>query len=164
SVIELALRQGDRFGLIVVANGRIEMIPAATGTRQRDRCLLLLHAVQAVGAWADEPALRLIWERIGADHMAVLLSDCFDDAAVRLAAARREVLSVQLLGEDEREFRFRGNRLFQDPESGSELRSDAETARKSFLQAFGAARLALSQRFAAAGIRHVEAMLDRPLI
>lgn len=168
SVIELALRQGDRFGLIVVADGRMDMLPASGGTRQRDRCLLMLHAVQAVGVWPEETLLRPVWGRIAADHMTLLLSDSFDEGTVRLverlAAARREVLSVQLLSEDEREFRFPGNRVFRDPETGSELRSDGEAARKGYLQAFGAARTALAQRYTAAGIRHVEAMLDRPLI
>ena len=168
SIIELALRQSDRFGLITIANDRVDLVPAATGTRQRDRCEIALRQLKAGGGWPGETALSPVWERIAADHMVVLLSDDFDDAAVqlveRLAAARREVLSLQLLSGDEREFRFRGNRLFVDPESGLELRSDGAAARENYLREFGQARQALSRRFAACGVRHVEAMIDRPLI
>ncbi len=168
SIIELALRQSDRFGLITIANGRVDLVPAAAGTRQRDRCEIVLRQLKAGGGWPDETALRPVWERIAADHMTVLLSDDFDDLAVRLierlAAARREVLSVQLLSGDEREFRFRGNRRFVDPESGSELRSDGAAARESYLRDFAEARESLARRFAASGVRHVEAMIDRPLI
>ena len=168
SIIELALRQSDRFGLITIANDRVDLVPAATGTRQRDRCEIALRQLKAGGGWPGETALSPVWERIAADHMVVLLSDDFDDAAVqlveRLAAARREVLSLQLLSGDEREFRFRGNRLFVDPESGLELRSDGAAARENYLREFGQARQALTRRFAACGVRHVEAMIDRPLI
>ena len=168
SIIELALRQSDRFGLITIANDRVDLVPAATGTRQRDRCEIALRQLKAGGGWPGETALSPVWERIAADHMVVLLSDDFDDAAVqlveRLAAARREVLSLQLLSGDEREFRFRGNRLFVDPESGLELRSDGAAARENYLREFGQARQARNRRFAACGVRHVEAMIDRPLI
>lgn len=168
SIIELALRQSDRFGLITIANGRVDLISAASGTRQRDRCEVILRQLKAEGGWPDDTALRPVWERVGANHMAVLLSDDFDDAAVRLierlAAARREVLSVQLLSGDEREFRFRGNRRFVDPESGAELRSDGAAAREKYLRDFSEARVALARRLAASGVRHVEAMIDRPLI
>lgn len=167
-IIELALQQGDRFGLIAIANGRVDLVPAAGGTRQRDRCEVVLRQLRAGGGWPDETALRPVWDRIHADHMAVLLSDDFDDAAVRLverlAAARREVLSVQLLSGDEREFLFRGNRRFIDPESGAEVRSDGAAAREHYLRDFAKARAALARRFAASGVRHVEAMIDRPLI
>ena len=168
SIIELALQQGDRFGLISIANGRVDLMPAAGGTRQRDRCEVALRKLKADGGWPDETTLRPVWERIHADHMAVLLSDDFDDAAVRLverlAAARREVLSVQLLSGDEREFRFRGNRRFVDPESGAEVLSDGVAAREKYLRDFAEARAVLARRFAACGARHVEAMIDRPLI
>ena len=168
SIIELALQQGDRFGLISIANGRVDLIPAAGGTRQRDRCEVALRKLKADGGWPDEATLRPVWERIHADHMVVLLSDDFDDAAVRLverlAAARREVLSVQLLSGDEREFRFRGNRRFVDPESGVEVRSDGAAAREKYLRDFADARVSLAGRLAASGVRHVETMIDRPLI
>ncbi len=168
SIIELALRQSDRFGLITISKNRVDLVPAASGTRQRDRCEIALRQLKAEGGWPDETALRPVWERIGADHMAVLLSDDFEDLALRLverlAAARREVLSVQMLSGDEREFRFRGNRRFVDPESGLELRSDGPAARDNYLRDFSEAREALARRFAACGVRHVEAMIDRPLI
>lgn len=167
-VIELALRQGDRFGVIAFSAGRIDLVPAGNGPRHRDRCLLQLAGLRPKGEWPDETALRLAWERIGADQLALLLSDGFDDAAtdllVRLANARREVLDIQLLCGDERDFGFGGNRRFIDHETGSDLRTDAPASRAAFIAAFSAARAARAARLAAAGIRHVEAWIDRPPI
>lgn len=166
-VIELALRQGDRFGLLGLGAGASLFVPAAAGAGQRDRCLHELRRVQAHGQGPNEAALRPFWERIQPPALVVLVSDFFDDVsrdiALRLAAARRDVVSVQLLSAEERDFPFSGGHRFIDPESGAERRVDAAAVRQDFLQRFGAARAELAQRFTAAGIRHVEHFLDRPL-
>ncbi|MBS0589326.1 MAG: DUF58 domain-containing protein [Proteobacteria bacterium] len=166
--IELALRQGDRFGVLALGGTTPTFVPAASGARQRDRCLLELARLNAGGGGPDASALTPLWERIQSPAMVLLLSDFFDDAivdvAVRLAIARREVLSVQLLTAEERDFPFVGGHRFVDPETGSERRVDAASVRDEYLDCFSAARAALAQRFAAVGIGHVDYTLDRPLI
>lgn len=188
-VFELALRQGDRFGLITAGGHRPPtdvprqrrrrqgegeppgdfpaFVPAAAGPRQRDRALLELARLDAAGGWPDAAALHPLWERIQLPAVVVMLSDFFDDAivelALRLAAARREVLSVQMLSAEERDFPFAGGHRFRDPESGAERRVEAAAVRSDYLERFAAARAELARRFAAAGIRHVEHVLDRPL-
>src|SRR5690606_40284063 len=49
--IALALRQGDRFGLAMVVAGRLELVPAGSGPRHRERCHLALHQLAASGGW-----------------------------------------------------------------------------------------------------------------
>jgi len=166
-VFELALRQGDRFGLAVIGGDGLRLVPAGSGLRQRDRCLLELQGLRALGQWPDEARLKPLWERLGAGQLALLLSDDFDEAAVslaeRLSAARREVLSVQLLTAEERDFPFRGGRRFRDPESGEEKLSDGASARADFLAAFARARHQLGARLAASGVRHTEYFMDQAL-
>jgi uncharacterized protein (DUF58 family) len=166
-VLELAVRQGDRFGVAAIAGDGLRLVPAGAGPRHRDRCLHELAAVRASGAWPAEATLRPLWERIGAGQLALLLSDDFDDGAVtlmeRLSAARRDVLNVQLLTVGERDFPFRGGHRFHDPETGAELVGDGESSRAGFLQRFAAARRALDARLAAAGVRRAEYVLDEPL-
>lgn len=163
-VFELALRQGDRFGLIATAP---VFVPAGAGPRQRDRCLLELARLGAAGGWPETSALRPLWERVQPPAVVVVFSDFFDDEAVelvsRLAAARREVLTVQMLSAEERDFPFAGGHRFRDPESGAERRVEAGAVRKGYLERFAAARAELARRFGATGIRHVEHVLDRPL-
>jgi uncharacterized protein (DUF58 family) len=166
-LFELALRQGDRFGLVALAGATPAFVSAGAGARQRDRCLLELARLQAAGSWPDASALHPLWERLRPPAVVVMLSDFFDDAAVelalRLAAARREVLTVQLLSAEERDFPFSGGYRFRDPESAAERRVEASAVRKDFLERFAVARAELARRFRAAGIRHVEHVLDRPL-
>lgn len=165
--IELALRQGDRFGIAGVGGDGVRLSRAGTGPRQRDRCLLELQNLSAVGAWPDEAGLRPLWEQIGAGALVLLLSDCFDEGVValaeRLAAARREVVAIQLLTADERDFPYRGGHRFRDTESGDEVLGDGAALRDDYLARFAAARAALGRRFDAAGIRHAGYVIDQPL-
>ena len=96
-----------------------------------------------------------------------MLSDFFDDAALdvatRLAAARREVLALRLLTVEERDFPFEGGHRFRDPETGAELLGDAASMRVDFMQRFRAALAAQDARLDAAGVRHVDHVLDAPV-
>ncbi|MFC4728032.1 DUF58 domain-containing protein [Coralloluteibacterium thermophilus] len=165
--IAVALRQGDRFGLAIAGDGRLDLVPAADGPRQRDRCHLALHALHARGGWPEDAALRPLWERVAAGDLLLLLGDHFDEAGVavaeRLAAARREVSSIQILTGEERDFPFRGGHRFRDVEGGAEVLTDAASARSGFLAEFAAARTALAARLAAAGIAHATCFIDEPL-
>ena len=165
--IEIALRQGDRFGLAAIGNDGLRLTPIGAGPRHRDRCLIELHRLSAAGAWPDEARLRPLWEHVTARSLVLSLGDAFDDGVPvlleRLAAARREVLSVQLLTTEERDFPFRGGHRFRDPETGDELLGDGDGIRASFVARFAAAREALAARLAASGVRHVEYVLDEPL-
>lgn len=167
AVAELAIAQADRVGLLVVGDGRVDGVAAGAGPRQRDRLMLALDRARAAGSWPDAARLAPVWERIGTDDMALLLGDLFEPAsvelAVRLAAARREVLAIQLLTVGERDFDYRGGRRFEDPETGDVLPGDATALRAGFLDRFAVAQAALAARLDGAGIRHARLVLDEPL-
>jgi uncharacterized protein (DUF58 family) len=165
-VAELALRQGDRFGLVSLRDDGLRLVAPAASVRQRDRLLLELAALQASGRWPRPEQLHPLWERIGAGDLVVLLSDLFDagaaETATRLSAARREVVTIQLLTVEERDFPFEGGRRFRDPETGEELLGDGAAMRQEFLARFEQARRELNARLDASGIRHAEYVLDQP--
>jgi uncharacterized protein (DUF58 family) len=164
---ELALRQGDRFGMVALGGDRVRLIAPAASVRQRDRILLELHGLAPGGSWPANEQLHPLWERIGAGDLVVMLSDLFDDGAAdvvtRLAAARREVLAIQILTAEERDFPFQGGHRFRDPETGEELLGDGAAMRGDFLRRFAQARRSLHARLDASGIRHAEYVLDQAL-
>ncbi|MEL1263527.1 DUF58 domain-containing protein [Pseudoxanthomonas putridarboris] len=164
---ELALRQGDRFGLIALHGHGLHLVAPGNGARQRDRLLLELHALRAAGEFPAADRIAPLWERIGAGDLVVVLSDWFDEGvaalAERLASARREVLAIQLLTVEERDFPFTGGHRFRDPESGEELLGDGAALRTEYLRRFDAAQRALDARLDASGIRHARYVLDQPL-
>ena len=166
-IAELALRQGDRFGLLVLHGDGVRLVSPGNGARQRDQLLLALHGLTAGGAFPAAEKLSPVWERIGAGDLVMALSDGFDEAMValmeRLAAARREVLAIQLLTADERDFPFTGGHRFRDPETGEELLGDAAALRADYLQRFAEAQRLLDARLDASGIRHARYYTDQPL-
>lgn len=166
-IAELALRQGDRFGLLVLHGDGVRLVAPGNGVRQRDQLLLALHGLRADGAFPAQERLGPVFERIGAGDLVLMLSDWFDDAmpalAERLAAARREVLAIQLLTADERDFTFTGGHRFRDPETGEELLGDAAALRADYLRRFADAQSALDARLDAGGIRHARHYTDQPL-
>ena len=164
---ELAVAQGDRFGLMALGEGGLRLVAPGSGPRQRDRLLIELTALRAGGGFIPADRLLPLWERIGPRDLVVLLSDCFDEGAVALAetlaAAGREALAIELLTAEERDFPFTGGHRFRDPETGRELPGDAGALRAGFLQRFGAARGAVHARLDAAGVRHAACYIDEPL-
>ena len=167
-IAEVGLRQGDRVGLVALREDALVFVPAAAGSRQRERLLFDLERIRAEGGVPDESRLRPAWDRIAADDLVVVLGDFLDpavpDLAIRLAAARREVLAIQLLAVAERDFPFEDGRRFIDPETGEAVPGDARGLRAEFLSRFGEAQRALHARFAEAGIRHAVHVLDEPLL
>lgn len=165
-VIELALRQGDHFGLAALSDQVQSFVDLGVGPRQRDRCIQEMLLWQARGSWPAAAQSLPLWERIAPASLVVLLSDGFDEAAIalaeRLAAARREVVLIQILTAEERDFPFRGSRRFVDPESDMAVLADPAAARADYLQAFAAARQALRARLTASGIRLATHFLDQP--
>ncbi len=165
-LMEIALYQGDRFGLVVErAEGPMVLTPNAGG-RHRDRVALTLVPIHPAGIadWSRDVAI--FGEQIGLRDMIVVLSDGFDEdciaTAVRLASSGRDVSLVQVLTGDERDFPFDQGYRFFDPETGAALIGDGPTLRRDFLARFAAARETLDARLDAAGIRHVAHFIDEP--
>ncbi len=163
-IAEVALRQGDAFGLIALHDAGLSLVPADGGLRQRDRLRLRLQALEPGRTFPSTAQLSPVWERIGSDDLVLAIGDWFDEDAIalleKLAAARREVIALQLLTVEEREFPFRDGRRFVDPETGEALLGDGPALRAEYLQRFGEAQRALRARFDMAGIRFASAALD----
>lgn len=166
-VVELALQQGDRFGLVAVNGDGVHVVAAGSGARQRDRLHLQLHRLRAQGRWPAAEALRPVWERVQATDLLVALGDGFDEGGTvlleRLAAARRDVMQVQILTADERDFPFTDGHRFRDPETGEELLGDGRAIRADYLARFAEAQAVLQARLQRGGIAHVVTHTDQPL-
>lgn len=167
ALAELATRQGDRFGFMGLGSDGLALLPPAAGSRQRDRLLLELLSLRVAQEFAAEDQLGPVWERVGAQDLVIVLSDCFDGGVIALAeklsAAGRETLVVEMLTVAERDFPFDGGYRFRDPETGEQLLADGGSLRDEFLARFGEARAALHRRLDALGIRHAAHMLDEPV-
>lgn len=166
-VAQLAMMQGDRFGWMTLQESALGVADPHRGRAQYDRMQVELSRIEPAGGFADSATLAPLWERISARDLVIFLSDCFDEAGIamieRLAKAGREVLTVQLLTVEERDFPFDGGFRFRDQETAEELVTDGAALRETFLARFAAARAALDERLDAGGIRHTAYVLDEPI-
>ena len=165
-LMEIALRQGDRFGVVVEARDGPLIIEPGAGPRHRDQILLALERLHAggVGSWARDMAT--FGGRMGRSDLIILLTDGFDEgcieAAEKLARSGRDLCLIQILTADERDFPFHHGHRFRDVESGAEVLGDGRAMRDDFLARFAAARTALDTRLDALGVRHAAHVIDQP--
>lgn len=164
SLIEVALNQGDRFGLIVEAAQGPMVLAPGSGARHRDRLLLSLAPLKGAGVAQWERDVAIFGEQIGPSDLIFIITDGFDEACVaaaeRLAATGRDVSMIQVLTADERDFPFTTGYRFHDPETGSALIGDGPALRKDYLDRFARARAELENRLTGRGIRLVAHFVD----
>lgn len=166
ALVEIAVNQGDRFGLVIETATGPMVVPPGGGARQRDRVLLIMAPIQPAGIARWDRDVGVYGERFGSTDVVLILSDGFDVACVetaeRLAMSGRDVAMIRVLTADERDFPFDQGYRFVDPETGAQLVGDGPALRADFLRRFAQAREALSDRLDAHGVRHAEHFADRP--
>ena len=132
-IAAIAQRQGDAFGLAVLANGRVQFLPASRGPRQLQRVLAKLKQVQAEGDLPDAGVLRTGLRFTASPSLIFAASDFLDwpsslsDALVRLRHMRHDVRAVCLQTEAECEGSFDSGPAYRDPERN--IRRDAAVFR-----------------------------------
>ena len=166
ALVEIAVNQGDRFGLVIETATGPMVVPPGGGARQRDRVLLTMAPIQPTGIARWDRDVGVYGERFGRNDVVLILSDGFDAACVetaeRLAMSGRDVAMIRVLTADERDFPFDQGYCFIDPETGAQLVGDGPALRADFLRRFAQARETLSDRLDAHGVRHAEHFADRP--
>lgn len=169
SLAYLCQRQGDAFGLIGLSDRDLTYVPCRNDDRQLDRLLLALQRLQPRGAWPLDAQLNVLWDQLQAPGLVVLVSDFFQQQTEierlvgKLGAGGNEVLTLQLLTEEEISFPYRGNIAFVDRESGETVHVDAESVRERYLQQFESAAAQLRATLAGLGIAHRRHQIEAPL-
>ncbi len=177
----LADRQGDRVSLAVVSAESVEEWSGRPeGRRTVERILHRLAAVEAAGGWPSNEQLRVL-ERAGRNRqrqLILMLSDLHHPAPAaadpsppgsplsllaRLAAQGHEVLVLHLLGRDELEFRYQGDLLFVDLETGRKVRGNADQLRPLYLARLQEDLAKLRQQVLDCGASYQRIALDQPL-
>ncbi len=169
SLAWLAQQQGDGFGLIGLNDQGPQFLPLGTDDQHLDRLLLSLQRLDALGEWPGAGQLDTVWQQMQSPGLVVLISDFFqkdreiEALIAKLQAGGKEVLTLQLLTRDEREFPHSGNIEFIDRETGQVVQAQAQAVRDDYLAAFEQAQTTLERRLAGMGVDHVNASIEQPL-
>jgi uncharacterized protein (DUF58 family) len=136
----IAQRQGDAFGLAVLANGRVQIIPAARGPRQLQRVLAALQSVQAAGALPDAEVLRSSLRFTQSPSLIFAATDFLDwpsplsEALIRLRHMRHDVRAACLQTEAECTGSFDAGPAYRDPELDSAVFRFGADLREGYLR------------------------------
>lgn len=131
SLTYLGYRQSDQMSLYALKNGNLQTI-VPSGKQSFQRILYELEKAEAGGTWQnDNPKFPEFQQK--QKELLVLVSDFLQvgDEWLQLiqqaASPRREVLILQLLGEEEIHFNLSGFYRFKDLETGKEIELEAAT-------------------------------------
>jgi uncharacterized protein (DUF58 family) len=124
-VAAIAQRQGDAFGLVVLADGRARFTPAGRGPRQLQRVLAELTRAQPTGVLPTAEALRTALHFARSPALVFAASDFLDwpsalsEALLRLRHMLHDVRALCLHTQAERDAAFDATPAYRDPEHGA---------------------------------------------
>lgn len=165
----LADQQGDRVSFHAVRDGASVDLQAQRGRRSLRRVLHRLATVEASGAWPTWEVLGHRIARAREREVVVVVSDLYDDedrmrrALATLQALGHEVLVMHLMGRNELDFDFQGDLAFEDLETGSEVRGNADIMRGDYLARASADLERWRTELLEMGVAYELVPLDRPV-
>jgi len=136
----LLVRQHDAVGLGLVGTGLSRFLRARSGRRQLVRILVELARTAGAGTTALAAGLHAAAARIKRRGLVILLSDLVDEPAPTLAALRRlaiaghDLIVFQILDAAERNLDAAGPVIFEDPETGAQVATDADAIRADYTE------------------------------
>ncbi len=168
SLAWLAVRQGDRVGLVTMSSEDVEIIPPS-GRHLN----LLLHSIARTKATGVGKIPEMM-ERVGRLNgvrpgMIVLASDCYEEPAELrrvlggLRARGHDVLVFHLLDAAERDLPWSAPGNFEDAETGARMPLRPDDLRDSYRKLMDEHRLELTREFGLAGVDYSLLETDRPL-
>ena len=176
-VAAIAQRQGDAFGLAVLSNGRVQLVPAARGPRQLQRVLAKLKAARAEGGLPDAAVLKSGLRFAQSPALVFAASDFLDfpsplsEALLRLRHMRHDVRLACLQTEAECTGGFDADSAYRDPERdagvfrfGADLREGYLRNREQHFAAVTAGCRASDVPFVAARIEQAPGEVLRGLL
>ncbi|MBO0951714.1 DUF58 domain-containing protein [Fibrella forsythiae] len=166
SIAYIANRQGDQLSLYGLQNGTIDAL-VPPGKQAFQKVLGTLAGVKAAGGWSDTVPV-LPGQRRNQTELLVLVSDLLqlnDEWLTLLRAAatpRREVLLIQVLGQQEVAFNLSGFYQFQDLETGQTVEVQSEAVQAQVRSAATAYFQTLNEQLHLPYLSRVRALLTDP--
>ena len=156
----VATRRGNRLGAVVFGPGKPRFVRPRQG---RQGLLLALEALRdvAAGAGGLADAFELVEALARQRSLVVVVSDFRDGSGWRRAlprlVARHQVLAVEVADPRELALADVGELVFEDPETGEQLRADTRdpALRRRFAELAAHERRSLAGELAAAGVPHL---------
>jgi uncharacterized protein (DUF58 family) len=165
----LAVRQGDRVGLVAFNEEVRSHTPARGGKRHLQTILIALDNLEASGQTSIGPTLlqqASQWKRRG---LAILISDLYDrpeeivEAVARVRRVGHDIVVFHLLDHAEKLLEQRGTYEFRDLETGETLMVDTDRVRRAYVERMNEARAYFRRELERTGADYAELDTSVPL-
>jgi len=142
SMAYLAQHQGDAIGLFGLNDKQFYSVYPRVEKQHFNRFLHQLVEINSKGRWpSDVSSTEKLHDRRHKE-LIISVSDLYEhdneltDFVSRIKTKRNEVIVFHVVSPKERELDFEGAVTFEDLETGSRMKVDADEARKNYIKAF----------------------------
>ncbi|MFL0681714.1 MAG: DUF58 domain-containing protein [Algoriphagus aquaeductus] len=167
SLAYLGFLQGDALSYFTLSEGKIDQKVAPT-PKSFQRILLFLEQAKAAGSWPLQPISDSFLQ--GKERELVIWVSDFlqkesewENLIKAFNHPRKELMLIQILGEQELDFKLEGNFIFRDLESGQEVVQDARVMQTDFRKRFQAYLAHLDQTFQGPNVQLIRVSMKEPL-
>ncbi|WP_394749926.1 DUF58 domain-containing protein [Spongiimicrobium salis] len=137
----IAHNQGDAVGLFALNQQQLYSVYPKVQKQHFNRLLQELLLVKNQGKWPENARGIQQLQHRGGKELLFFVTDLYEHGqelssfVKRLKTPKNEVVVMHLLGKNELEFNYKGMVTFEDLETGTKLKVDAQSAQKEYLNA-----------------------------
>ncbi|MBN7810589.1 DUF58 domain-containing protein [Algoriphagus sp. H41] len=167
SLAYLGYLQGDSLSYYTLSEGKVEQKVSPT-PKSFQRILYYLEGEKAKGSWPLEPFPENLTQGRNRE-LIIWVSDFlqketeWENLVKEFIHPRKELVLIQLLGEQELDFKLEGNFVFRDLETGEELVQDGKAVQSEFRTRFKKYLDELSQRLLLPKVHLLRVSMQTPL-
>ena len=165
----LAHHQGDAVGLFALNNRQIHSLYPTVQKQHFNRLLLELIKVKPDGKWPKDPAITKKLHDRSHKELIFFISDLYQhevelmEIIRQLKTSRNEVVVLQIMGNHEMDFDYKGYVIFEDLETGTKLKIDTKTAKQEYLKSMEGMMTHIKNQLLSASIEYQLFRLNDPM-
>lgn len=169
SLAYLAQRQGDAIGLYTVNDKNIEVLEPATGKQQFNRFLYQLLALQNQGSWPTSLVNEKLKNR-SHKELLFIITDFYEKqeeitkTVAHLKTSRNEVVVLHIMGDNELNFNYKGQLIFEDLETRARVKVNTTEARSAYVELLESSMAKTKNELLSNAIDYQLFMLDDSLV
>lgn len=169
SLAYLAQKQGDAVGLYAFNDQQLTSLQPTVHKQHFNRFLHQLIEIQGEGRWpATNTTLDKIHDR-SRKELLFFITDMYEyedelsGVLNALKTSRNEVVVLRLMGAKEMEFDYKGFVIFEDLETGTDIKVHAKEAKKVYLEGLRQQLVDLENKLLSKGIGYQLFKLGQPI-
>lgn len=165
----IAQQQGDSVGILSLSSNKAHLLPAHAGYQHWQKCILHLAQLESGDEFPEFTQIQQQMAKVREHGLVIMLSDFYQagneilEALSKLVSPQTDVIGMQLIGEDELTFPYKGRIHFEDRETMNRVTLSSKSAKQAYLQNLQNFKQTLGTNLRSLGIDHHQVNIDQPM-